>query len=328
MGTKIGDLANSYHTAFNNQLNAQKAYINSYLDGINARNAVNQEARTQDQYYNYTQPLQASNLGVIVGKNNIDTGILTNPDYIKNIQGYAWDNATKQYKLGHADIDNLANYVETQKQNSTTGLNNSKIAALGSAEALSLLPMSQKLSRNALVAALGRQPTELEFAQFTAEQNLANAKNPTTTQIVGENPNGTPATIMLQNGSTPSIDKPWTSRFLNPTVTTPASGLPSNPSNTQQTGQPQSPTGYENKYQHDERIRKENILKSIDTYQKVLDLAIQNGKKDDIAKYSEILRATKNSLNNPLSNFYDRLVNNESEADYNYKLKQRKLLGQ
>ena len=163
MGTKMGDLANSYHTAFNNQLNAQKAYINSYLDGINARNAVNQEARTQDQYYNYTQPLQASNLGVIVGQNNIDTGILTNPDYIKNIQGYAFDNATKNYKLGHADIDNLANYIETQKQNSKTGLNNSKIAASGSAEELSLLPLSQKLTKNAIVAAIGRQPTDLEL---------------------------------------------------------------------------------------------------------------------------------------------------------------------
>ncbi len=328
MANVFDNAVKGYTIGLNNKLNAQKAYINSYLDGINARNAVNQEGRTQDQYYNYTQPLQASNLGVIVGKNNIDTGILTNPDYIKNIQGYAWDNATKQYKLGHADIDNLANYVETQKQNSTTGLNNSKIAALGSAEALSLLPMSQKLSRNALVAALGRQPTELEFAQFTAEQNLENAKNPTTTQIFGENPNGTPATIMLPNGSTPSTNKYWTDRFLNPTVTTPASGLPSNPSNTQQTGQQQVPTGYESKYQYDERIRKGNIQKSIDTYQKLLDLAIQHGRKDDIAKYSGLLQATKNSLNNPLSNLYDRIFNNQSEAEYNYQLNKRKLLGQ
>ena len=329
MANLLDSIVKGYTVGMNNQLNAQKAYINSYLDGINARNAVNQEARTQDQYNNYTKPLQASNLGVIVGQNNIDTGILTNPDYIKNMRGYALDNATKQYKLGHADIDNLANYVETQKQNSTTGLNNSKIAALGSAEALSLLPMSQKLSRNALVAALGRQPTELEFAQVTAEKNLANAKNPTTTQILGENPNGTPATIMLPDG----VRKPTgifreNGRFKFTGTTTPASTLPSNPSNTQQTGQPQSPKGYENKYQYDERIRKENILKSIDTYQKLLDLAIQNGKKDDIAKYSEILRATKNSLNNPLSNLYDRIFNNQSEADYNYQLNKRKLLGQ
>ncbi|TXG84959.1 MAG: hypothetical protein E6R13_02575, partial [Spirochaetes bacterium] len=281
MANVFDNAVKGYTIGLNNKLNAQKAYINSYLDGINARNAVNQEARTQDQYYNYTQPLQASNLGVIVGKNNIDTGILTNPDYIKNTQGYALDNATKQYKLGHADIDNLANYVETQKQNSTTGLNNSKIAALGSAEALSLLPMSQKLSRNALVAALGRQPTELEFAQFTAEQNLENAKNPTTTQIFGENPNGTPATIMLPNGSTPSIYKPWTSRYLNPTVTTPASGLPSNPSNTQQTGQQQVQTGYTNKYYENIDAKRAKLQSEIEKQTQLSDLARQYGKPLD-----------------------------------------------
>ena len=132
-------------------------------------------------------------------------------------------------------MDNLANYIETQKQNSTTGLNNSKIAASGSAEALSVLPMSQELSRNALVAALGRQPTELELANLTVEQNLENAKNPqnvTTTD-------GTPTTIMLQNGGkTPTGMFGTDGRFnFTGTKTTPASGLPSNPSNTQQTGQ-------------------------------------------------------------------------------------------
>ena len=198
MANVFDNAVKGYTIGLNNKLNAQKAYIDSYITGINARNAVNQEARTKDQYWNYTNPLNNSNLANMLAKNNIETGILTNQDFINNIQGYSLDNAAKQYKLGHADMDNLANYIETQKQNSTTGLNNSKIAASGSAEALSVLPMSQKLSRNALVAALGRQPTELEFAKFTAEQNLANAKNP-----------------------------------QNVTTTTPASGLPSNQYNTQ-----------------------------------------------------------------------------------------------
>ena len=198
MANVFDNAVKGYTIGLNNKLNAQKAYIDSYITGINARNAVNQEARTKDQYWNYTNPLNNSNLANMLAKNNIETGILTNQDYINNIQGYSLDNAAKQFKLGRADMDNLANYIETQKQNSTTGLNNSKIAASGSAEALSVLPMSQKLSRNALVAALGRQPTELEFAKFTAEQNLANAKNP-----------------------------------QNVTTTTPASGLPSNQYNTQ-----------------------------------------------------------------------------------------------
>ena len=321
MGTKIGDLANSYHTAFNNQLNAQKAYIDAYITGINARNAVNQEGRTQDQYYNYSQPLNKSNLANILAKNNIETGILTNQDYIKNMHGYSLDNAAKQFKLGRADMDNLANYIETQKQNSTTGLNNSKIAASGSAEALSVLPMSQKLSRNALVAALGRQPTELEFAKFTAEQNLANAKNP-------QNVTTTDGTTTTPASGLPSVsnsDGSWSKAEdarLNAAAESQGKTLP------QPTGQQQVPTGYENKYQYNERIRKENILKSVDTYQKLLDLAIQNGRKDDISKYSELLKATKYSLNNPLSNLYDRIFNNQSEADYNYQLNKRKLLGQ
>ena len=231
MANVFDNAVKGYTIGLNNKLNAQKAYIDSYITGINARNAVNQEARTKDQYWNYTNPLNNSNLANMLAKNNIETGILTNQDYINNIQGYSLDNAAKQFKLGRADMDNLANYIETQKQNSTTGLNNSKIAASGSAEALSVLPMSQKLSRNALVAALGRQPTELEFAKFTAEQNLANAKNPqnvTTTD-------GTPTTIMLQNGGkTPTGMFGTDGRFnFTGTKTTPASGLPSNQYNTQ-----------------------------------------------------------------------------------------------
>ena len=96
----------------------------------------------------------------------------------------------------------------------------------------------------------------------------------------------------------------------------------------QQGSQIPAPTGYESKYQYDERIRKEDILKSADTYQKLLDLSIQYGRKDDIAKYSGLLQATKNSLNNPLSNLYDRLFNNQSKDDYNYQQKARNILGQ
>ena len=231
MANVFDNAVKGYTIGLNNKLNAQKAYIDSYITGINARNAVNQEARTKDQYWNYTNPLNNSNLANMLAKNNIETGILTNQDYINNIQGYSLDNAAKQFKLGRADMDNLANYIETQKQNSTTGLNNSKIAASGSAEALSVLPMSQKLSRNALVAALGRQPTELELANLTVEQNLENAKNPqnvTTTD-------GTPTTIMLQNGGkTPTGMFGTDGRFnFTGTKTTPASGLPSNQYNTQ-----------------------------------------------------------------------------------------------
>lgn len=334
----MGDLANSYHTAFNNQLNAQKAYINSYLDGINARNAVNQEARTQDQYYNYTQPLQASNLGVIVGQNNIQQRILNDPNYQDDSFGLVTSKARMANKLSTADLNNIGYYIDTQGNIAKTGAAKSGYNLKNANFDLSQQDEINKQKALDIAHSGAMQPirnkTELEQAQqyYNGQTNTAFIDGvPTTTQIFGANPNGTPATIMLQNYGTPSMDNIynyWTSKYLNPKVTTPASGLPSNPSNTQQTGQQQVPTGYENKYQYDERIRKENILKSVDAYQKLLDHAIQNGRKDDIAKYSGLLQATKNSLNNPLSNLYDRIFNNQSEADYNYQLKQRQLLGQ
>lgn len=302
----MGDLANSYHTAFNNQLNAKKAYINSYLDGINARNAVNQEARTQDQYYNYTQPLQASNLGVTVGQNNILQRILDDKNYQDDYFGVVTSKEKMANKLATSDIDNLANYIETQKQNSTTGLNNSKIAALGSSEALSLLPMSQKLTRNELVAKLGIQPKELELAKITAEQNLENAKNKTTTQMFGENPNGTPATIMLPNGGTPSIDKLWTSKYLNPKATTPASGLPSNPSNTQQTGQTQNSN--ENEYAKSIQSDIDKYNNDIRLAQQGLDAANKYGLKDRANEYIAQIRFAKNQRDALINSSFARVA--------------------
>ena len=329
MGTKMGDLANSYHTAFNNQLNAQKAYINSYLDGINARNAVNQEARTQDQYYNYTQPLQASNLGLTLAQQSLLTEMAndpTNRQYQKTITA---SDLGYRAGMGEQNMLNLPTDRKTSSNVASTNNTNSVFNKNASEFSLSTQGDLQKIEKDRIEQLKKAYPLMNEAQLLALDSQISSLKNPpTTTQIFGANPNGTPATIMLPNGGTPSMDKPWTSRYLNPTVTTPASGLPSNPSNTKQTGQQQVPTGYENKYQHDERVRKENILKSIDKYQKLLDHAIQNGKKDDIAKYSGLLQATKGSLNNPLSNLYDRIFNNQSEADYNYELKQRQLLGQ
>ena len=325
MGTKIGDLANSYHTAFNNQLNAKKAYIDAYITGINARNAVNQEARTKDQYWNYTNPLQESNLSVIIPQNQTLADFYGDPNVRRQQLAIANQVLGNQYGMSQTEGSLLPTYqrilvndVNTSDQNAIYNFDQSKANRAMQADNNATAAYKAKASLG-----MAKDINNLRSTQIQQELNDINNPNltDTTTDV-------TPTTIMLPNGSTPSKDKYLTDRFLNPTVTTPASGLPSNPSNTQQTGQQQVPTGYENKYQYDERIRKENILKSVDTYQKLLDHAIQNGRKDDIAKYSGLLQATKNSLNNPLSNFYDRIANNQSEADYNYQLNKRKLLGQ
>ena len=68
MANLLDSIVKGYTTGMNNQLNAQKAYIDSYITGINARNAVNQEARTKDQYWNYTNPLQKSNLDLTLAQ--------------------------------------------------------------------------------------------------------------------------------------------------------------------------------------------------------------------------------------------------------------------
>ena len=330
MGTKIGDLANSYHTAFNNQLNAQKAYIDAYITGINARNAVNQEARTKDQYWNYTNPLQASNLGITLGQNNIQQRILNDPNYQNDLFGVATSKASQANQLATADLNNMGYYIDTQGNLAKTGT-----ATSGYNLKNANFNLSQQDAVNKQKAldiensgSVGEWQRKSELVK--AKQYYESLTNPTGTTTDGTTNTDVPTTIMLQNGGKTPTGMFGTDGRLNftGTTTTPASGLPSNPSNAQQTGQQQVPTGYENKHQHDERIRKENILKSVDTYQKLLDLAIQNGRKDDIAKYSGLLQATKNSLNNPLSNLYDRIFNNQSEADYNYQLNQRKLLGQ
>ena len=332
MANVFDNAVKGYTIGLNNKLNAQKAYIDAYITGINARNAVNQEGRTQDQYNNYTRPLQASNLSVIIPQNQTLADYYGDSDVSRQQLAIAKQVLGNQYGMSQTEGSLLPTYqrirendVKTSDQNAIYNFDQSKANRAMQADNNATAAYKAKASLG-----MARDINNLRSAQTQQELNAINNSNPTGTTTDGTTNTDVPTTIMLQNGGkTPTGMFGTDGRFnFTGTTTTPASGLPSNPSNAQQTGQQQVPTGYENKYQHDERIRKENILKSVDTYQKLLDLAIENGRKDDIAKYSGLLQATKNSLNNPLSNLYDRIFNNQSEADYNYQLNQRKLLGQ
>ena len=332
MANLLDSIVKGYTTGMNNQLNAQKAYIDAYITGINARNAVNQEARTKDQYWNYTNPLQASNLSVIIPQNQTQADFYGDPNVRRQQLAIANQVLGNQYGMSQTEGSLLPTYqrireneVNTSDQNAIYNFDQSKANRAMQADNNATAAYKAKASLG-----MAQDINNLRSTQIQQELNAINNSNPTGTTTDGTTNTDVPTTIMLQNGGKTPTGMFGTDGRLNftGTTTTPASGLPSNPSNAQQTGQQQVPTGYENKYQHDERIRKENILKSVDTYQKLLDLAIQNGRKDDIAKYSGLLQATKNSLNNPLSNLYDRIFNNQSEADYNYQLNQRKLLGQ
>ena len=355
MANVFDNAVKGYTIGLNNKLNAQKAYIDSYITGINARNAVNQEGRTNDQYYNYTQPFQASNLGITLGQNNIQQRILNDPNYQNDLFGVATSKASQANQLATSDLNNMGYYIDTQGNLAKTGALTSGYNANDAKFNLSQQDAVNKQKAAAIAQSGVMQPIQNQTALEQAQQYYKNLTNPI---IAGATSiSGTPTTIMLPNGSSTSSNQlgvddgsaDWafakglevqknggssieSQTFINEGNKRKANGgtnktpLPQ-PIN-QQNGQQQVPTGYESKYQYDERIRKENILKSVDTYQKLLDLAIQNGRKDDIAKYSGLLQATKNSLNNPLSNLYDRIFGNQSEADYNYQLNQRKLLGQ
>ena len=190
---------------------------------------MNQEARTKDQYWNYTQPLGQSNLANIQAKNNIETGILTNQDYINNIQGYSLDNAAKQFKLGRADMDNMGYYIDTQGNLAKTGTATSGYNLKNANFNLSQQDEinKQKALDIANSGAVGewQRKSELEKAQ----QYYKNLTNPTGTATDGTTNTDVPTTIMLQNGGTIPTGMFGTGGRLNftGTTTTPASGLPS-----------------------------------------------------------------------------------------------------
>ena len=43
-----------YNQGINNRINAERAYIDAYISGVNARNAINSEARQQCNYFQQT----------------------------------------------------------------------------------------------------------------------------------------------------------------------------------------------------------------------------------------------------------------------------------
>ena len=326
MANVFDNAVKGYTTGLNNKLNAQKAYIDAYITGINARNAVNQEGRTNDQYWNYTNPLNRSNLSVIIPQNQTQSDFYGDSDVRRQQLAIAKQVLGNQYGMSQTEGSLLPTYqrirvndVNTSDQNAIYNYDQSKANRAMQADNNATAAYKAKASLG-----MAKDINNLRSIQIQQELNAINNPNPTGTTTDGTTI--TPASgLPSVNDSDGSWGKAEDARW-NAAAASQGKTLPQ-PTG-QQTGQQQVPTGYENKYQYDERIRKENILKSVDTYQKLLDLAILNGRKDDIAKYSGLLQTTKNSLNNPLSNLYDRIFNNQSEADYNYQLNQRKLLGQ
>ena len=47
-------LLDGYNQGVNNRINAERAYIDAYISGVNARNVINSEARQQCNYFQQT----------------------------------------------------------------------------------------------------------------------------------------------------------------------------------------------------------------------------------------------------------------------------------
>ena len=233
MANVFDNAVKGYTIGLNNKLNAQKAYIDSYITGINARNAVNQEARTKDQYWNYTQPFQASNLGITLGQNNIQQRILNDPNYQNDLFGVATSKASQANQLATADLNNMGYYIDTQGNLAKTGALTSGYNAKEAKFNLSQQDAVNKQKAAAIAHSGVMQPIQNQTALEQAQQYYKNLTNPIIEGATSTN--GTPTTIMLPNGGTTPTGMFGTDGRFNftGTTTTPASGLPSNQYNTQ-----------------------------------------------------------------------------------------------
>lgn len=341
MANLLDSIVKGYTTGMNNQLNAQKAYIDAYITGINARNAVNQEARTKDQYWNYTQPFQASNLGITLGQNNIQQRILNDPNYQNDLFGVATSKASQANQLATADLNNMGYYIDTQGNLAKTGALTSGYNAKEAKFNLSQQDAVNKQKADAIAHSGVMQPIQNQTALVQAQQYYENLTNPTGTATDGTTNTDVPTTIMLQNGypnifgtnsgGRPSTNKYWTNRFSNSTGTTPASGLPSNPSNAQKNSQSQTASGYTNKYYEDTDAILTKLDAEIDKQKRLSDLAQQYGKTSDYIDAQYNLNVAKkarsdltgNSIYNRANRFalnpFDALFNNKSKADHDYE---------
>ena len=237
MANLLDSIVKGYTTGMNNQLNAQKAYIDSYITGINARNAVNQEARTKDQYWNYTNPLNMSNLSVIIPQNQTQADFYGDPNVRRQQLAIANQVLGNQYGMSQTEGSLLPTYqrirendVKTSDQNAIYNYDQSKANRAMQADNNATAAYKAK-------ASLGQAKdiNNLRSVQIQQELNDINNSNPTGTATDGTTNTDVSTTIMLQNGGKTPTGMFGTDGRLNftGTTTTPASGLPSNPSNAQ-----------------------------------------------------------------------------------------------
>ena len=205
MATRIGDgvstFYSAYNNALNNKINAQKAYIDSYNQGINARNAINDEARVQDLYYTNTKPLNASNLAPVLLQNKILTDIYGNPAYQKNMVDTSLSSADLAAMLsaGANSQENRARQLATQGNQFQTAQDTSKFNVNQAKYGLSTQDLvnqnnTQVLKNTAAILPdLGKAEQLAIQNQILAAQGLPPLGTPTTPTGIDATKDPTPA---------------------------------------------------------------------------------------------------------------------------------------
>ena len=225
MANVFDNAVKGYTIGLNNKLNAQKAYIDSYITGINARNAVNQEARTKDQYWNYTNPLQKSNLGLTLAQQSLLTDMAndpTNRQYQKTITA---SDLGYRAGMGEQNMLNLPTDRNTSSNVALTNNTNSVFNKNASAFSLSTQDDLQKLEKDRIEQLKKAYPLMNEAQLLSLGAQIDSLKTPPT----GTTNTDVPTTIMLPNGGTTPTGMFGTDGRFNftGTTTTPASGLQS-----------------------------------------------------------------------------------------------------
>ena len=210
MANAFENIVRGYTTGLTNKLNAQKAYIDSYNQGINARNAINAEARVQDLYYTNTKPLNESNLSVTLPQNQVQSAILSDPTQQQRLKQIAFDTTKLSSVMAAAGVDpkQIAAVVAAANNNRLINERNSQLG-LGEVN-FGLANQSEVNRQRAEAIKSGGEIANVQgkVNLTTAQQNLntLNGLNPdgsSRASVVGipVTPTGIPAT----NDPTPQV---------------------------------------------------------------------------------------------------------------------------
>jgi hypothetical protein len=182
MANAFDSFTKNFYNSMNQRINAENQYINSYLQGINARNSIDSNNRINDQYYGYTQPSNASNLGVQLPQQAVVRAYWENPENVKNLLETGGYQAAYGAGMAKGMYDGLPNDVSTLGNVSKANLVNSQIG-LGTAKGnLSNLPSVLTVQKQNAEDLAKTNPILLNTRRIIAKRQYNDLINPPVTQ--------------------------------------------------------------------------------------------------------------------------------------------------